>query len=181
MHIYDFTPFDVSKHLWHAYAAHAKNLEPHEYFILRDADTIYTTPHYGELIYYHVSKNPHIKCFTCWTNRIGCDFQKDLNAPPGNDYELHRQHGAMRQKNYFNQKTDVTEMGTMSGFWMCIKKELWDKLERPKTKRILDLDTSIHRQVRALGERIWRLDGLYIYHFYSNYDGVGNRNISHLL
>lgn len=72
-------------------------------------------------------------------------------------------------------------MGTMSGFWMCIKKELWDRLERPKTKRILDLDTSIHRQVRALGEKIYRLDGLYCFHYYMNHDGVGQRNISHLL
>lgn len=155
-------------------------LQPNEYGILRDADTIYTTANYGELIYYHVSKHPEIKCFTATTNRIGCEFQKDLNAPKDNDYQLHRQYGIKKQKEQFNKLVDVTNSGTMSGFWMCIRKDLWDKIEKPKTLTILAVDNHIHRQIRGLGERIYLIYGLYLYHYYQNYDGEGHRNISHL-
>lgn len=71
-------------------------------------------------------------------------------------------------------------MGTMSGFWMCIKKELWDKIEKPKTLTILGVDNHIHRQIRGLGEKIYLIQGLYLFHWYAGFDGEGHRNISHL-
>lgn len=177
--IFDFTPYSVEQRLFGAYADCMALLNDDDYAVFRDGDTIYTTPNFGELIFYHTQTSP-VKCFTGLTNRIGCDFQKDQTAPEGNNYLLHRQHGIQRQKNYFQNRIDVTERGTMSGFWMCIRKDLWDRITPPTTIRILDVDTHIHRQIRALGEKIYLLPGLYLYHYYSNYDGIGERDKSHL-
>lgn len=178
--IIDFTPFSIEQNLFKAYSECMSLLGDDDYGILRDADTIYTTPNYMELIYYHTEENPSIGCFTCLTNRVGCDFQKDPTAPAGNDYQQHRKHGVFMQKTYFRNRKNVTALETMSGFFMIIKKSLWDKIIPPVSTRLLDVDTHIHRQIRDMGEKIYLLSGLYIYHFYTNFDGNGIRNTSHL-
>jgi len=179
--IIDFTPYSIERNLVKAYTESMSLLKSEDYGILRDADSVYTTPDYMECIYYNIISNPEIKFFTATTNRIGNGVQKDTNCPKGNDYEEHRKYGIQRQKEYFKKTKDITDEGTISGFWMCIKKELWDRIEQPTTTRILHVDTHIHRQVKKLGERIYLLRGLYLYHYYSNYDGIGERDKSHLL
>lgn len=176
--VYDFTPFSVSRKLWDAYDQSMQKLLPHEFGILRDADTIYCSPNYGELIDFH-TRNHGGKVFTCLTNRIGCDFQLDESCPSGNDYASHREHGIRRQKQHFMKVKEVT--GTMSGFWMCIRKDVWDKIPRPSTTRILHVDTHIAKSINAMGEKTYLLQGLYLFHYYSGYTGIGKRNVAHLM
>lgn len=156
-----------------------QKLSPGEWGILRDYDCLYTTSSYGELIYFHC-ENTKANFFTCLTNRAKCVNQKDLTAPQSNDYELHRQHGLKLQQSHFRRTTDITDGQLINGFWMCIKKELWDRIEPPGSTQLLGVDSHIHKQIRKLRERIILLRGLYLYHYYNNANSEEERNISHL-
>lgn len=179
MRVIDFTPYDIGKNLGRAYNECMSLLSNEDYGIIRDRDVIYTTPDYMELVYFHIDQHPNVRAFTATTNRIRHQPQKDILAPQTNDISLHVEYGLKKQKEQFKITTDVTDKH-MSGFWMCFKKSLWTQIGGAKQDRLLTIDVDLRKRIRDAGEKILLLNGLYLFHFYSNYDGVGQRDISHL-
>lgn len=181
MDVIDFTPYDVSGNLGKAYNLCASLVTNDEdYFIFRDRDVIYLTPDYMQLIHYNIISNPTIRAFTGTCNRVGYKPQKDQNAPQSNDIKEHVAYAKQKQKEMYQATVDITDRGTFSGFWMCFKKSLWNEIGGSKEDRLITIDNFLHRRIRDNGDKILLLEGLYLYHIYSLYDGIGERDISHL-
>lgn len=169
--IYYTVPFDTAKNIGKYYNDFAKVVPDDAYICFIDADTIFTTPDYGQLIAEVVNKHPQVDAFTCYTNRIGCSWQ----IAPGSDWEnddmkYHREFGKNLKEQYGTQCLDVTYNKCMSGHFMLIKKSTWKAMGGCSEFGMLGIDNEIHKKIRRIGGTIYLMQGLYVYHWYRGGD-----------
>jgi len=178
--IIENTPWTNSGNLAEAYSEFMDKLEDDEWALFRDADTIFTTSDYGKQFYDVLNRYKGVRCFTGLTNRINCAYQKVggiHNA--SDDMRYHRDIGKAIQKEKYGEAIDVTDMQLMSGFFILIKKSLWKELGKLEVKGMLGVDNEIHQRIRIIGERLYLMKGVYLYHWYKG-SGETERNTDHL-
>ncbi len=174
-----FTPYDTMRNLGAAYNRSMDLLKyGHDYGVLKDADTCFTTPDFGTVIQENLLNNQHVRCWTAMTNRVGSQWQvpDDVDIFT-DDYGYHRRYGIRRQEKYRNTITDVTSLSPFSGHLIIFRKDLWDELGGAQDG-LLGVDTDLFRRVVAQGDPICMMNGVYLYHWYRG----GNRaDTSHLV
>lgn len=169
--IYYNIPYNANKNLAEAYNNFMELLpSDNDYACFVDGDTIFTTPNYGTVIQKIAELYPNVECFTAMTNRVNCKWQ----IVPGidtssNDIEYHRNFGKTLQNNCGLSCTDVTNMPrdqVMSGVLILLKKSAWKKFGKLQTKGMLGVDNEIHWKIQEHKMKLFRMDGIYLYHWY---------------
>lgn len=137
-----------------------------DYACFMDNDAMLTTYGAPEQLYRIVEKYPECGLFVAMANRIGCIWQRAGNWKSDNIKE-HRIFGERLQKQFYDSVRDVTnERIPFSGFLILINKRVWKKVGGFKEDGILGVDNDMHLRARAAGERIYLMQGLFIFHWY---------------
>ena len=148
------------------------------YVAFVDRDTIWLDPKFGHKI--NLMIDTYGKAFyTCTTNRTNCDWQRV--SATGNDIEAHVKVAEEEMVKWNGLIDDHTHSQLWSGHLMICPVDLWTPLT---TKGLLGVDNEIHQRARDNGHKILLMAGVYMYHWYSNFDGTGGnkkRDRSHLL
>jgi GT2 family glycosyltransferase len=180
--IYYTVPFDSSKNIGKYYNSFLEKLDNEDWACFIDADTIFTTYDYGVIIENAVKKYPQVGAFTCYTNRVACQWQ----IAPGvdvssNDMAYHRKFGENLKDKFGENSIDVTDkprLEVMSGFFFMLKKSTWLKIGKFPENGMLGIDNALHWNIQNAGEKLFLIQGLYLYHWYRN----GNKkDKTHLL
>lgn len=169
--IYYSIPYDTNKNIGKYYNDFMKIIpNDDDYVCFVDGDTIFTTSDYGHLIQSAIEQNPDVGCFTAYTNRIGCDWQIAPHVDTdSNDINYHRKFGSQMSDVFGSTCLDVTNYSDkklMSGFLFIIKKSTWAKIGCFVENGMLGVDNDLHRKLKKCGEKLYLIQGLYLYHWY---------------
>lgn len=176
------TPWNSNKNLAQAYREVMGLVNDEDYVVFTDGDTTVTTDTYGRQIEEILKANPEVHFFTAMTNRVATDWQRSKVIVDNNDIEYHRSIGFDFQKIFGLQVEDCTNKSPWSGFFMVIKKASWHGIEL--REGILGVDNDIHHHAQKIGQKVYLMKGVYLYHWYSGFMGKqGNihRDKSHLI
>ena len=134
-----------------------------DWVIFRDHDTIFC----GNDWYTKIAEAIEVKgdsgIYTCWTNRVNCEWQVDPDSPIDDNMWNHWDHSFFREPKGLIDRTDEEQM--FSGMLMVIQKKQWLKIFPLLKRKLLGMDNEIHQACLKLGYKIWQID-LYIYHRY---------------
>ena len=169
-HIYYSIPFNSDKCIGKYYNEFMDIIpNDNDYACFVDADTIFTTPDYGTLIEEVIKLNPTIDMFTCYTNRVNCKWQihPDVDVY-SNDMSYHMLFGKQIKEHNQTKCTDCTNGQLFSGMFFIIKKSAWNKIGKAKQYGMLGIDNDIHKKIKQHKMKLYRMDGLYVYHWYRN-------------
>jgi GT2 family glycosyltransferase len=186
--IYYCVPYNTDKNLAQAYNSFMEIIpNDDDYACFVDGDTIFTTSEYGYTIQSAVQAHPEVGCFTCYTNRVNNKLQviQDIDFD-SNDVIYHRNIGKTLQTIFGESCIDFTspyfDKGRpkyMSGCLIVLQKRLWKKIDKFKDlSSMLGVDNKLHEDIIRIGEKIYLMQGVYIYHWYRWPD---IKNISHLI
>lgn len=166
MTIHVKTPYAEDKNLGRAYNRAFGDIEERDWVCLIDHDVMFLTPDAIGLMYEYVRSYPETGIFTCYTNRIhplATAQLLDGKVSENTDIRYHTQI-AQNQKRY---GVTVTEIGhVISGFLMLVSKKTWNKVKFPEHGKCLGVDNLFSQAVLNEGKKIYRMDGLYVWHTY---------------
>lgn len=181
--IYYSNPYDLTRCIG-KYNNEFLRILPHDedFACFTDGDTIFTTPDFGTQISEVTKRYPDVSYFTCYTNRLGCKAQ----LAPGvdqesNDMAYHKKIGVALQSIYGTQCKDITiQPGNqyVSACMTMIKKSLWKRVGYFSEEGMLGIDNDYHRRIIGVNEKIYLMEGVYIYHWYR---WPNPKNKTHLL
>lgn len=181
--IYYSVPFDSGKNLGRYYNQFMEIIpDDDDWGCFIDGDTIFTTADYGLVIEKAVAENPDAACFTCVTNRVGCEWQ----IAPGvdvksNDMAYHRKYSEILKNVYGSSVVDVTRKPrreVFSGLFILLKKSAWKKIGGFKEDKMLGIDNDLHWKIQDHKLKMYMMRGLYLYHWYR---GGDKTYVKHLL
>ena len=180
MKVHDVVPFSLEKNLGRAYNE-AMNLIPDgDFACLRDGDTMFLTPDYGEILHHYAMSEPlHCGVMTCFTNRLSELSRLQLRnglVDEESNMKVHIAH-AEHQKKKLYQSTIIQR--DISGFLMLVSKDVWKRIPFAEDGQCIGVDTYWSRRIREAGLYIYRMDGLYVWHTYRLKNGILDK--SHLL
>ena len=173
------TPFALDKNLGRAYNNEFKHVAPGDYVCLRDYDTLFLLPDTIPHLYGYVAKYPEIDIFTCYANRNHISLSNQLlYSKVENNADIHYHiEVAQTQTKYLYNVTEIK--GNIAGFFMLISKRLWTSVKFPETMKCFGVDFAYSALLRQKRIKIFRMDGVYIWHTYRLQHGVDNKK--HLL
>lgn len=176
--IFHNIPWNSDKNIGFYYNNFMKLIKDDDWACFIDADAIHTTTHFGSRIEKIVKNNPEYSFFTCYTNRVYCDWQiapeVDIKS---NDLEYHRSFGSKIWENNKIKVIDVTDKRPfLSGVLMLIKKNIWNVIKF-KEKGMLGVDNDFHKKAYLNKIKVGLMTGIYVQHWYRN----GKETISHLI
>ena len=132
-------------------------VNPHWYYLCVKAINKYATQN-------------KIGIFTCYTNDIGDGVnpheQRYASGVLGDDVYEHV--GAAKYVFATNQYqcTDITHTEKFAQFFMLVNKEAWQKAGGFKDG-FFDSDRKFAKRIKRAGYKIYRIDGLYVYHMHN--------------
>lgn len=172
------TPFALDKNLGKAYNKEFLHVAPEDYVCLRDHDTLFLLPDTINHIYGYVKNYPEIDIFTCYANRnhISLTQQLLIGVSENTDIKYHI-YVAQMQTRYLYSVTEIK--GNIAGFFMLISKRLWDEVKFTEYMKCFGVDFAYCAALRQKKKKIFRMDGIYIWHTYRLQNGVDNKK--HLL
>jgi len=175
------TPYAIDGNLAGAMNFEISISPPGSYVAFVDRDTIWLDGKFGHKIQEIVRKNGPA-FYTCLTNRTNNKWQRfPLPIKLKNDIEFHNHLAEFTWNGAEDHVVDRTDGQLWSGHLMICPVDLWTPLT---TKGLLGVDNEIHTHARNNGHRVLLMTGVYMYHYYSNFDGDGGhkkRDKSHLL
>lgn len=176
--IITFKPFDRNKNIGAHYNQCMNLLNDGDYAVFVDGDTQFLTYHYGQQLYDITEKHPNVGVFTCFTNRVNCRWQ----ILPGvdqdtNDILYHRKIAQNQEDKFKGIIADVTNHSPMSGVFMMISKQHFNKIGKFPEEGMLGIDNWLHEATRKVGGKVYLMQGLYIYHYYRNNNKEGHKHL----
>lgn len=172
--IYYSQPYSTEKDIGDYYNKAMGLLKPNDWMVFTDGDTIFTTPDYGSVIDSAINKYGD-GIYTCYTNRVGCNWQVYPAEWADDDYSKHRQVGNTLRLCYYDECEEHTTSQLMSGHCIIVSKKVWDKIGGCKNG-ILGVDNDIHMKAQKHKIPVRLIKGLYVYHWYRG----GKDDKSHL-
>jgi hypothetical protein len=166
MTIHHFTPFAVDKNLGKAYNDCFEMIGKDDWACIRDGDTMFLTPDFGDIIFNYAYQNPGC-ILTCYTNRLHHLARAQLlDGKPGDDDSiLNHIQLAESQKSKLYGISSIYAHTSM--LLMLMSKATWEKSGGFKEGiGLLGVDTEFYKRVREIGIPILRMNGLYIFHTY---------------
>lgn len=145
--------------------------ESNGYVCFLDSDAMFLSYDFAHHIKRVISETKKL-AYTCMCNRVGNKNQ--VYNIQGDDIQVHRKYA---EKIRSNTIEPFPKGSHLSGFMLIIHKSLWEKAGGFKTEGILGVDVDFHRRIRQLGEEIYIMKGVYMYHWYRG----GEQTIAHLL
>ena len=163
-------PYDINKDIGKYYNAFMEKLSEDDYACFIDGDAMFTTNTFGTQLYDIVNKYKDVGYFTCYTNRVACKWQiLDIVNKKNNDTEYHRNIGLKLQKEKYDQCTDVTNNKyLMSGVLILIRKSEWQSVGGFDENGMIGVDNNFHDKMKKHNYKLYRMDGVYVYHWYRN-------------
>lgn len=168
MRLIAFTPYArEGQTYFEAVAECMALLGPDDAAVIMDHDILHSTTYWYAIILRHLDNG--MQFGTCLTNRVGCPWQVDPNAPATNDDHDHYLHGHALMHSDAGLTTDVTGEQLMSGHLYVITQKAWDAAMVDTSGApalVLKVDNYIHQKLRDAGYRLLLMNDLYVYHRY---------------
>ncbi|MDP2652063.1 MAG: hypothetical protein Q8O94_02915 [bacterium] len=145
-----------------------------------DHDALFTTADWMHRVHRLIKQFPDV-VFVPQTNRIGCQYLVNEDAPKSDDYREHRQFGSKIAQAHKKEIVDVTDRTDylIGGVVMILSKKTWKKVGGFKEGLgFLGIDNALHRACVNHGIRILQAQELYVYHWYR---GGNQSDKSHLV
>lgn len=180
MKIWFNIPWSQEKNLGKAYNDFMEFIPEDDYACFLDGDAMFLTTYFGKQLYDIVEKYPECGVFTCMTNRIGCLWQRQSGQWDDDDISSNKILAENLQSVYDTKCFDVTNLGTdhpMGGVLILISKKAWRKVGG-FADGILGVDNKLHWACIEHGEKVFLMEGVYVYHWYR---GGNATDRSHLL
>lgn len=179
MKIWFNIPWSQEKNLGKAYNDFIELIPEEDYACFLDGDAMFLTTYFGKQLYDIVEKYPKCGVFTCRASRIGNKWQRSImpweaDVWESNDIAGHRHQAATVQKVHYLDITDVTQLGTdhpMGGVLILISKKAW-RTVGGFADGILGVDNKLHWACIAKGEKVYLMEGVYVYHWYRGGDAT---------
>jgi GT2 family glycosyltransferase len=171
MNVHICIPYRVDKNLGLAYNEAMARIPNGDAACFIDYDVQLLTPDAGSIINEYANRNP-AALLTCYTNRISALSRRQLlNGTISEDPDI-RNHIrlAEAQRSQLFQVTEIIR--DISGFLMVLPKELWQRHPFDESGKCLGVDTYYGRKIRDAGEKILRMNGLYVFHTYRLLTGI---------
>lgn len=156
-----FMPFSRVGDLGAEYNRVMESLPNGHWAIFMDHDAMILTNEFWPDMANAIAQHPDAGAIVCWTNRTGNNKQK-AKAPQNDDITHHTARANEIRRDYGQKLTDVTG-DEMTGVLFAVSKAAWQKAG-PFVHGFGEVDNSWARQCKAAGLKIWRMDGVYIYH-----------------
>lgn len=134
-----------------------------DWVVLRDGDTLFTTPNWGRHIAHVLEKTAdEYQLYGAMTNRIRSSHQQ---IPGMFDQMDLREHARKGQELEEAKWGEVAPGGSgVAGFFMAFRKSQWAK--HPFPEKSATFDTAFSRSVTRSGGKIGLMSGLYLIHLY---------------
>lgn len=131
--------------------------------ILLDHDVMFTTYDWMDRIRAAIKVYPKAGAFTGVTNRIGGLYQKDPNAPKGDDMYKHVAYG-QRKKGGITEMTKTDDRHLMGGFVMIVNANAWAETNG-FPEGLVGIDHGFHKRLIHFGYKTYVIENLYLYHW----------------
>ena len=169
--IFHSIPWNSNKNIGKSYNETMNLVGTNDWICFLDGDAVHTTSFFGIRIEETVAKNPQYSLFTCYTNRIGCQYQIAPNVDKNtNDQEYHRNFGENMWNKFNTEVMDVTKQSPMSGVLLLVKKSSWESVGGFKEEKMLSVDNDIHIKFTKHGFKSGLMKGIYVQHWYRGGD-----------
>lgn len=175
MKIHYITPYSTEGNIGKAYNEAISDLPDDCYICLRDGDTMFLTPDWGNQIEAIIRDNPHYDVITCRTNRLGLT---DLVIFDMDHSDISR-HIYCANALWDINNTAVKPTSTAPGMLMIFHKSTWQKHNFVEKSIIFDKQFS--NAVTKGGGKIGIALGLYIFHIYRMWSKAPKSDTRHLL
>lgn len=156
-----YTPYSATGNLGEAYNRVMARLAPGEWAVFLDHDAMTLTNEFWPDLQHAVATHPDAGAICCWSNRVGNPAQK-AKCPDGDDLAAHTARAVEIRREYGQSTTDITG-DRLTGVCFAVSRAAWDKAG-PFAAGFGEVDTTWARQCQAAGLRVWRMDGVYVYH-----------------
>lgn len=185
--IYTFIPYSPEKKLYEEYNRYMALLpNDNDFACILDHDVMFTTYDWYNLMTDITFKHGECGCFVATTNRIGGERQR-ADVKIDDDIRYNRYAGRQIKKKFGSTIEDfsINKPHDLCGFLILLKKAVWKKIGGfeawDKGSDLLGVDSKLHRKLIAANEKVYIMKGVYLYHWYSGWDGQGGRDKSHLI
>lgn len=183
--IKNFIPYSEGKDLVFEYNECMSLLKNGDWAVFLDHDAVPTTHYWRNRIQEYIDKFPETSCFVATTNRVGGERMLDKTAPQNNDITSHRKHG-LEVYNLGLVLEDFTDPTPhhLSGVCFALSHKAWEEIggfkQWSEKSNILGVDSKLHQDLNQHGLKTGIMKSIYVYHWYSGWDGLGSRDKQHL-
>lgn len=158
-------PYSLEKNLGKAYNEAMSLLPDDGWACLMDYDTMFLTTDCGVILHEYAKLLPDAGLLTCYTNRIHPKADQQLLHGVSENFDV-KFHADLA----YNQKLELfkfTELKReVSGFLMLISKKTWNEVKFDEFGKCLGVDNDYCWRLFNAGKKIYRMDGLYVWHSY---------------
>jgi len=137
------------------------NESKHDWVLFLDHDLFLLNPHWYLMCQKAISSNPGAGMFSCWTNNLGKTMQRDETAPQTDSLIDHINHA---KKIFQKFGYGCTEIDKASGMFLLISKVAWERVLGFPGLGLFKEDWDFSRRLKNYKFKIFRIDGLYVYH-----------------
>jgi GT2 family glycosyltransferase len=167
--IYFFTPYSFDFKLLDAITGCMEMLNPDDWAVIMDGDTLFLQPDFGHQIQRHIENYPEAGLFTCLASRCHYKIQQVPGADMVNDSILYHKRIADKLKQG-SPGVSSTITRRIAGHLMVIRKSTWDKIlpvvrVTAADKQILGVDTKISNAILKSGLEIRLMSDIYLLHY----------------
>jgi GT2 family glycosyltransferase len=160
-----FKPYSIDKKLGKAYNESMSLLPDDGWGCLMDMDAMFLTPDAGHILHEYAKLLPDAGLLTCYTNRIHPKADQQLLHGVSENFSVD-----FHQQISYNQKRELfkyTELKReVSGFLMLVPKKVWNEIKFDEFQDCLGVDNEFSWALFNRGKKIYRMDGLYVWHSY---------------
>jgi GT2 family glycosyltransferase len=178
--IWYFNPFSTDKKFLDAVDKHINLVtDPKDWIVLRDGDTAFIRPDWGNVIKSYIEKYPDTGLFTCYASR--CHYQCQISEFAQMENPNILFHAKIADKHAELFKGQVDEVSRrIAGHLMVIQRKTWSRIRaevyrEAADKTIRGVDTKISYAVLNAGLKIRLMKELYIFHYLRMAEGIGYR------
>lgn len=165
MRIHYLTPYSIEKNIGKAYNEACALIPNGDWICLRDGDTMFLTPEWGEHIYSIAKQAEHdgISLVGCITNRLSTS-SKQLEPGMYNIHDI-KEHVPIAKRLRQEHGSVITPVNyVVSGMFMLMPKETWAMA--PFKENTVHFDSIFSNDIARAGGKLGIAKGLYIYHGY---------------
>lgn len=160
--VHYLTPFDTSKRIGYAHNEAVKTVtDPEAWICLRDADTMFLTPDFGNIVERAIiDHGANYQLFGCLTNRLGVKHQL-LNGTISDNADISH-HITMAES--IKSNDEVRDCNLVAGMFMLFHRKTWDLVGG--FDESIQFDILFSEKVIKAGGRLGIIQSLYLLHLY---------------
>jgi GT2 family glycosyltransferase len=174
MKVHFIIPYSNEKNLGKAYNDAMRLIPDGDHACFLDYDVLMLTPDAAFHIHEYARRYPDA-LLTSFASRIHLTSPQLYGGELCENADLRHHLGlAEKMKKNLYQVTPITK--NFSGFLMVLPKSLWYRYPFSEDGQCLGVDTDYWKRLIAGGDKILRMDGIYVWHTYRLLKGVANKN-----